>query len=36
MWSLLMTPVYWLVVMSFKTNAEIGGGLTFYPHGEPR
>ncbi len=30
--ALLMTPVYWLVVMSFKTNAEIGGGLTFYPH----
>ena len=30
--SLLMTPVYWLVAMSFKTNAEIGGGLTFYPH----
>lgn len=29
---LLMTPVYWLVAMSFKTNAEIGGGLTFYPH----
>ena len=30
--ALLMTPVYWLVVMSFKTNAEIGGELTFYPH----
>ena len=29
---LLMTPVYWLVVMSFKTNGEIGGQLTFYPH----
>jgi glycerol transport system permease protein len=29
---LLMTPVYWLIAMSFKTNAEIGGGLTFYPH----
>jgi len=29
---LLMTPVYWLVAMSFKTNAEIGGQLTFYPH----
>ena len=29
---LLMTPVYWLVSMSFKTNAEIGGALTFYPH----
>ena len=30
--ALLMTPVYWLVVMSLKTNAEIGGGLTLYPH----
>lgn len=30
--ALLMTPVYWLVAMSFKTNAEIGGALTFYPH----
>jgi glycerol transport system permease protein len=30
--ALLMVPVYWLVVMSFKTNAEIGGALTFYPH----
>lgn len=30
--ALLMMPVYWLVVMSFKTNAEIGGALTFYPH----
>ncbi len=29
---LLMTPVYWLVMMSFKTNAEIGGALTFFPH----
>ena len=29
---LLMTPVYWLLVMSFKTNAEIGSGLTLYPH----
>ena len=29
--ALLMTPVYWLVAMSFKTNAEIGGDLTFYP-----
>ena len=28
----LMVPVYWLVMMSFKTNAEIGGALTFYPH----
>jgi glycerol transport system permease protein len=29
--ALLMTPVYWLAVMSFKTNAEIGGQLTFFP-----
>jgi glycerol transport system permease protein len=29
---LLMTPVYWLLAMSLKTNAEIGGGLTLYPH----
>ena len=28
----LMTPVYWLVVMSFKSNAEIGGTLTLFPH----
>ena len=30
--ALLMTPVYWLLAMSLKTNAEIGGGLTLYPH----
>jgi len=30
--ALIMTPVYWLVVMSFKTNAEIAGQLTFFPH----
>lgn len=30
--ALILTPVYWLVVMSFKTNAEIGGQLTLYPH----
>lgn len=30
--ALLMTPVYWLLIMSFKTNDEIGGGLTLYPH----
>ena len=29
---LLMTPVYWLVIMSFKTNGEIAGALTFFPH----
>ncbi len=30
--ALLMTPLYWLIVMSFKTNAEIGGQLTLFPH----
>jgi glycerol transport system permease protein len=30
--ALIMTPVYWLVAMSFKTNAEIAGQLTFFPH----
>lgn len=28
---LLMVPVYWLVTLSFKTNAEIGSGLTLVP-----
>lgn len=28
----LMVPVYWLIIMSLKTNAEIGGQLTFWPH----
>jgi glycerol transport system permease protein len=28
----LATPLYWLLVMSFKTNAEIMGGITLYPH----
>jgi glycerol transport system permease protein len=29
----LLTPIYWLVNMSFKPNSEIiGTGLTFYPH----
>ena len=27
----LMTPVYWLVTMSFKTNGEIAGQLTLFP-----
>jgi glycerol transport system permease protein len=27
----LMTPVYWLVTMSFKTNGEIAGRLTLFP-----
>ena len=27
----LMAPLYWLVIMSFKTNAEIGGALTLIP-----
>lgn len=29
--TLLMVPVYWLVTMSLKTNAEIAGGLTLVP-----
>ncbi|RXJ74575.1 sugar ABC transporter permease [Veronia nyctiphanis] len=28
----LMLPIYWLLMMSFKTNEEILGGLTFWPH----
>lgn len=28
---LLMTPLYWLVTMSFKTNREIAGQLTLFP-----
>ncbi|WP_100639611.1 carbohydrate ABC transporter permease [Marinobacter salexigens] len=28
---LLLTPVYWLLNMSFKTNREILGGLTLWP-----
>jgi glycerol transport system permease protein len=28
---LLLTPIYWLLNMSFKTNREILGGLTFWP-----
>ena len=27
----LLTPMYWLVSMSFKTNAEITGGFTLFP-----
>ena len=30
--TLLMIPVYWLIIMSFKENGEIFGGMTFYPH----
>ena len=29
--ALLLTPVYWLLNMSFKTNQEILGGLTLFP-----
>lgn len=29
---LLMLPIYWLLNMSFKTNQEILGQLTFFPH----
>ena len=28
---LLLTPIYWLVIMSFKTNGEIMGKLTAWP-----
>jgi len=28
---LLMVPIYWLVIMSFKTNLEIGSGVTLFP-----
>jgi glycerol transport system permease protein len=28
--ALLMVPIYWLVLMSFKTNAEIGAGLNLF------
>ncbi len=27
-----MVPIYWLLIMAFKSNGEIAGGLTFYPH----
>jgi len=30
--ALLMVPIYWLVIMSFKTNAEIGGQITLWPN----
>ena len=29
---LLMTPVYWLITMSLKTNGEIMGRFTLFPH----
>ena len=28
----LLLPIYWLLTMSLKTNEEILGGLTLYPH----
>jgi glycerol transport system permease protein len=28
----LMVPIYWLMTMAFKTNGEIAGQLTLYPH----
>ena len=28
----LLLPIYWLINMSFKTNAEIVSSLTLYPH----
>lgn len=30
--ALLMVPIYWLIIMSIKTNAEIGGGITLWPN----
>ncbi len=30
--TLLMIPVYWLIIMSFKDNSEIFGGMTLFPH----
>ena len=30
--TLLMIPVYWLIVMSFKSNGEIFSGITPFPH----
>ena len=27
----VLVPIYWLINMSFKTNEEILGGLTFWP-----
>ena len=28
----LLLPIYWLINMSFKTNQEIIGGMTLFPH----
>ena len=28
----ILIPIYWLLIMSFKTNTEIGGSVTLYPH----
>ena len=28
----LLVPIYWLLNMSFKSNTEILGGLTLWPH----
>ena len=28
----LLLPIYWLVNMSFKTNTEITGAFSLYPH----
>ena len=30
--TLLMVPIYWLINMSFKTNAEIISSMTLFPH----
>jgi glycerol transport system permease protein len=29
--ALMLTPLYWLLIMSFKTNGEIMGGVTLFP-----
>jgi glycerol transport system permease protein len=29
---LILLPLYWLLIMSLKTNGEIMGAMTFYPH----
>ena len=30
--TLLMVPIYWLVIMSVKSIGEVSGEITFYPH----
>ena len=28
----ILIPIYWLLIISFKTNTEIAGSITLYPH----